>query len=53
MPTNYPPEIGSRGWIAMGPSEFALWQPTYGLVTDTHPYFQTETESFENHPESA
>ncbi|MCL1875457.1 MAG: C69 family dipeptidase [Synergistaceae bacterium] len=46
VPGNYPPEIGGRGWVTMGPAEFALWLPTYGLATDTHPYFKKETVDF-------
>jgi len=49
----YPPEIGGRGWFTMGPSEFALWMPHYGLIADTHEYFQTETRFWGFQPESA
>lgn len=53
MPSNYPAEIGSRFWICMGPAEFGLHLPFYGLITDTHEYYKNEIGSWGYNPESA
>jgi hypothetical protein len=49
----YAPKIAGRGWFTMGPAEFALWLPHYGLITEPHEYFTTETRFWGFQPESA
>lgn len=53
MGKDYAPSIGARFWMAMAQSEHSVYLPFYGLITDTHPYFQKETDYGTPEAESA